>query len=245
MPVTRLYVAEPLSTGVRIELDAEQARYVGRVLRKKTGDRVVLFDGSGGEYDASILFFRKHSVGLVVEDFREVQPDADIEIELLQCVSRGDRMDLVVQKATELGVSRITPVTSEYSVVKFDEKRAEKRVLHWQKVAIGACEQSGRTVVPGVDKPIALRDALGARMNSDWLKLICKPGTDRFVPEKLAGEQKIDLLVGPEGGFSAEEYGLAEAAGFLPAGLGPRVLRTETAAIAALTILQHRFGDMR
>lgn len=244
MPATRLYVADSLTIGNSVELAAEQARYVGRVLRKKTGDRIVLFDGSGGEYDASIAFFRKDAVGLIVEKFRDVRPESKLAIRLLQCVSRGERMDIVVQKATELGVSRITPITSEYSVVKFDEKRAGKRVVHWQKVAIGACEQSGRTLVPDIDRPMRLRDVLGDCVNADWLRLICKPGTERSAQATVENGQRIDLLVGPEGGFSEDEYALADAAGFVPLGLGPRILRTETAAIVALTILQHRLGDM-
>lgn len=245
MSATRIYVADALSIGSSVELAAEQARYVGRVLRKKTGDRIVLFNGSGGEYEACISFFRKDAVGLIVEKFRDVQPESVIEIRLLQCVSRGERMDVVVQKATELGIRRITPVTSEYSVVKFDEQRAKKRVLHWQKIAIGACEQSGRTVVPDVDRPLRLRDALGDCVNADVLQLICKPGAEPFAQATQTDHQAINLLVGPEGGFSEDEYALADAAGFLPFGLGPRILRTETAAIAALAILQYRLGDMR
>lgn len=244
MSAIRIHVADALSIGSSVELAAEQARYVGRVLRRKVGDRIVLFNGSGGEYEASISHFRKDAVGLIVEDFRDVNPESGVDIRLLQCVSRGERMDIVVQKATELGVRRIVPVTSEYSVVKFDEKRAEKRSAHWRKIAIGACEQSGRTIVPEVDRPVRLRDALGDRVNADGLRLICKPGAEGFAQATDANNQPIDLLIGPEGGFSEDEYALADAAGFVPIGLGPRILRTETAAIVALTVLQHRLGDM-
>lgn len=245
MSATRLYVAETLSAGNAIELAAEQARYIGRVLRMKTGDDIVLFDGRGGEYDARIAYFRKDAVGLSIEKYRDTHRESALRLRLLQCVSRGERMDFVVQKATELGVSRITPVSSEYSVVKLDDKRAGKRVAHWRKVAISACEQSERTIVPGIDHPLKLRDLLGECAQSTNLKIICKPGTEKSTDELATDDRVVSLLIGPEGGFSDTEYELAEAAGFVTLGLGPRILRTETAAIAALTILQHRLGDMR
>jgi 16S rRNA (uracil1498-N3)-methyltransferase len=153
-------------------------------------------------------------------------------------------MDFVVQKSTELGVRRITPVSSEYSVVRLDEKRTEKRVHHWRGIAASACEQCGRNTLPVIDPPVSLRNWLGEHRNNEGMRLILRPGSGTSLKSVDVSDNRLTVLVGPEGGFSDAEYDLAAATGFESAGLGPRVLRTETAALAVLTVLQSIHGDL-
>ena len=161
----------------------------------------------------------------------------------MQGISRGERMDFVVQKATELGVKRITPVLTEHGVVKLDDKRAAKRRAHWEHVATSACEQSGRTRLPLIDAPVALKTWFGSKPRDADVDLILKPGASARLAAIGMPRTKVCILIGPEGGFSQSEYEDAEMAGFEAVSLGPRVLRTETAAAAALAVLQSLWGD--
>jgi 16S rRNA (uracil1498-N3)-methyltransferase len=167
-----------------------------------------------------------------------------LKIHLVQGISRGERMDFVIQKATELGVKRISPVFTEYGVVKLDEKRAQTRRDHWQSVATSACEQSGRVRPPLVDAPIALNAWFGAGAKESGTDLILQPGAPTPLASIEAPVTKVCLLVGPEGGFSNSEYDDARVAGFTAVSLGPRVLRTETAALAAIAVAQSVWGDL-
>ncbi len=244
MSETRLYIEGPIAVGSEAEIRDEQARYVGRVLRLKPGDCVTLFDGTGPEYSASIVSLGKTRVLVSVSD--EIRRDAEspLRIHLLQGISRGERMDFVVQKATELGVHRITPVMTEYSVVKLDKKRAEKRIRHWHGIAASACEQCGRNVLPALDSPIALRNWLGENQNSTGMRIILKPGAEGSLKSIQPDDSQLIALIGPEGGFSDEEYELAETTGFNAVGFGPRILRTETAALAVVAAVQALSGDL-
>lgn len=243
MTIHRLYVPEALTAGAELRLDAERSHYVSRVLRARPGDALVLFDGQGGEHAASISGITKQAVTVSVGARRDgVAPESPLSIHLLQGISRGDRMDWVVQKATELGVARITPVLTEFSVVRFDENRAERRVAHWTKIARGACEQCGRNVVPLIDAPQAIGSAVAVA--SEGTRVVLHPGAPRTLASLELQATPVELLIGPEGGFSDSEQEHALAAGFEPHSLGPRILRTETAAIAALAILQGRLGDL-
>lgn len=170
--------------------------------------------------------------------------ESPLNIHLLQGVSRGERMDIVVQKTTELGVNRITPVLSEFSVVKLDKKRAAKKQNHWQKIAISACEQCGRNRVPVIDAPIQLRNWFGENLEASGLRTILAPAADGTIYRHDENEIEHILLIGPEGGFSDDEYEQAKIAGFVAANFGPRILRTETAAIATIATLQARYGDL-
>ena len=241
---TRLFVSAPLGNGATVELRGEQARYLGRVLRARAGDSVTVFNGDDGEWSATIDRITKSRVFLEVGDARPVETESALKLHLVQGVSRGDRMDVVVQKATELGVKRITPVLTEYGVVKLDDDRAEKRREHWQRIGESACEQSGRTRPPLIERPLSLNDWFGLGDVADSTQLILKPGAPGALSKLDAVDQKICLLVGPEGGFSDREYEDAEIAGFSAVSLGPRILRTETAPIVALALLQARFGDL-
>ena len=244
MALKRLHVAEKLAAGAELRLGDEAARYLGRVLRLRTGDTVHVFNGDDGEWSATISRFGKNRVTLLLHEAVENTAEPELEIHLVQGISRGERMDFVVQKATELGVARITPVLTDYGVVKLDGERAEKRRMHWQGVAASACEQSGRIRPPVVDTPLPLNDWLGAGRAGDAAHLILRPGAGKPLGAVETVEAGLCLLVGPEGGFSEREYDDAEFAGFEPVTLGPRVLRTETAAVAAIAIAQALWGDL-
>ena len=242
---TRLLVSGTLINGAEVELDGDRSRYVGKVLRARVGDSLQLFNGDGPEWSATITNISKSSVVLQVGECVQKVVESPLKIHLVQGISRGDRMDLVVQKATELGVKRITPVLTEYGVVKLDAERAEKRREHWQKIANSACEQSGRTRLPLVDRPLPLKHWFGEKPASVGAELILTPGAAEPLAAIPAPETKVCVLIGPEGGFSDIETEDAAVAGFRAVSLGPRVLRTESAAIATLAVLQSLWGDFK
>ncbi len=241
---TRLFVSGALSNDAELILQGEQASYLGRVLRSRVGDAVTVFNGDGGEWSASIENISRNSVILRVGTRTEPATESQLKVHLVQGISRGERMDFVVQKATELGVRRITPVLTHHGMVKLDQKRAEKRRQHWQQVATGACEQSGRTRAPLIDAPADLNTWFGAKESSDSTELILRPGTSTAFASIGKPATKLGVLIGPEGGFSEREYEDAEIAGFQAVSLGPRILRTETATLAAITIAQSCWGDL-
>ena len=241
---TRLFVSGQLINGGELVLEGDRARYLGRVLRLAVGDDVSVFNGEGGEWSAGIDAMTKSTVTLSIGAQAESETESALKIHLVQGISRGERMDFVVQKATELGVKRITPLLTEYGVVKLDAARAEKRRDHWQNIAVSACEQSGRTRLPLIDTPMALKDWFGNKPTEVDAELILAPGAPASLASIAAPETKVCVLIGPEGGFSHTEYEDADVAGFRAVSLGPRVLRTETAAIAALTAMQTLWGDL-
>ncbi len=227
-----------------MRLDGDQARYVGKVLRLRPGDLLRVFNGDDGEFDAQLQKVTKSSADVLVEGPVETATESALKLHLVQGISRGERMDFVVQKATELGVKRITPVLTEYGMVKLDEKRAAKRRDHWEGVARSACEQSGRIRPPLIDPPVTLNTWFGMGPRETDTDLIMRPGAVTPLAKIGAPSTKVCLLIGPEGGFSNQEYDDAELAGFTAVSLGPRVLRTETAAIAAVTVVQSLWGDL-
>ncbi len=241
---TRLFVSGGLINGSTIELEGDRARYLGRVLRLRPDDEVRVFNGDGPERSAVIESISKSVVSLRVGDSVDANTESPLRVHLVQGVSRGERMDFVIQKATELGVKRVTPVLTEYGVVKLDAKRADKRREHWQGVAQSACEQSGRVRVPLIDTPVPLKTWFGDTPAEVDAQLILRPGAATALAGIEAPSTKACLLIGPEGGFSDTEYEDADIAGFTPVSLGPRVLRTETAAVAALSVLQSKWGDL-
>ena len=242
---TRLFVSGALINGAELELDGDRARYLGKVLRVRVGDRITVFNGEGPEWPATVTRISKSAVVLELGESVEAGTESPLKIHLVQGISRGDRMDFVVQKATELGVKRITPVLTEYGVVKLDADRAEKRRAHWQKIANGACEQSGRTRLPLIDTPIPMKHWFGSKPGEVDTELVLVPGAATSLASLAAPETKVCVLIGPEGGFSETEYGDAGVSGFTAVSLGPRVLRTESAAVATLAVLQSLWGDLR
>ena len=242
---TRLFVSSALSNGVELELDGDRAKYLGKVLRARVGDTLTIFNGDGPEGPATITSISKSSINLALGMSIDPGTESPLKIHLVQGISRGDRMDFVVQKATELGVKRITPVLTEYGVVKLKSDRAEKRRDHWQKIANSACEQSGRTRQPLIDMPMPLKNWFGSKPPKVDAEVILVPNAAAPLALIPPPETKICVLIGPEGGFSETEYGDAEVSGFQAVSLGPRVLRTESAAIATLSVLQSMWGDLR
>lgn len=243
MSLPRLYNPDLPEPGCRLELGPEQARYLGRVLRLRTGDVLRVFNGEQGEFDATVERFSRDSAVLRIGVCVARPAEPALSLHLVQGVSRGERMDFVVQKATELGVAQITPVLTEYGVVRLDAGRAEKRRLHWQKVAISACEQSGRIRVPAIGTPIPLKNFFGAN-EAVGLGVVLDPAATEPFTRLAPPAAGLTLLIGPEGGLSPAELEDATLAGFARVALGPRILRTETAAVAALAIAQAFWGDL-
>ncbi len=239
MRLSRFFIDAPLSLGQH-ELPEAQAHYIGRVLRHAAGDAVQLFDGSGQEYLGELVEVGKKVVRVELREQLDGLAESPLRIHLGQGLSRGERMDWAIQKATELGVTEITPIVSEHCEVRLKDERADKRLAHWRQVAISACEQCGRSVVPLIHSPQELDTWLG-QVEAE-LKLVLHPVAESWVghtpPRSLA------FLIGPEGGLNDTEVQRARDAGFHAARLGPRVLRTETAPVAALAVAQQLWGDL-
>lgn len=242
MSVPRFHVPQSLAEGMRLALPAAAAHHAARVLRLHGGDAVTLFNGRGGEYAARIAAIGKRDVEVEIGRHDPVERESPLAVTLVQAVSSGERMDLTIQKAVELGVTRIVPVASERSVVRLQGERADKRVAHWQQVAISACEQCGRNRIPEV-RMISPLDVWLAAEVSDALRWVLLPGAHTVLRDLPRPQKQIDLLVGPEGGLTEAEAEAARRAGYRPVRLGPRVLRTETAAPALLAALQALWGD--
>lgn len=237
--MTRIFINQPLSVGARLTLPEAAARHLVQVLRHGAGDSFIAFNGMAGEYTARLESVGKREALAHIESFDAVDRESPLQLTLVQCVSKGDRMDYTLQKAVELGVTRIVPLLSERSVVKLDAERWEKKMEHWQGVVISACEQSGRTRVPALDLPQKLLNGLP---QSEGLKLVLAPGRGMSL-RRLPASKAVTLLVGPEGGLSASEITYAQQQGYTGLTLGPRILRTETAGVAALAALQSHWGD--
>jgi 16S rRNA (uracil1498-N3)-methyltransferase len=242
MRLSRVYVSTPLNAGSVIELPAPAAQHLAKVLRARSGDEIVLFAGDGCEFAAAIESIRGSRVTAAVGEARHIDRESPLAVTLIQCIARGDRMDVIVQKATELGVARIVPVISRRSVVRLDASQAASKADHWRGIAIAACEQCGRNRLPVIEAPRPLLLHLG-EMPPGGARLILEPsatGSGAAVEIRAT----VELAVGPEGGFEAEELEAFRISGFTSVALGPRVLRTETAAIAGIAWLQSRFGDL-
>jgi 16S rRNA (uracil1498-N3)-methyltransferase len=243
MRLTRVHVAQPLTAGSRQRITGDAANHIARVLRLGPGDPLTLFDGCGGEHAALIEELRKDAVTVAVGERREVECESPLRLTLAQGVSRGERMDWVVQKATELGVSKLVPVLTERSVVRLDAAQSQRKHRHWLGIAVAACEQSGRNRIPEIAVPIALHELLRGP-GPQAQRLLLSPAGALRVQDLQPAAGELIVLIGPEGGLAESEQRAALAAGYVAVRLGPRVLRTETAAVAALTLLQHRFGDL-
>jgi 16S rRNA (uracil1498-N3)-methyltransferase len=242
MAVPRFYCPGVLASGGQVALPSQAAHHAARVLRLRVGDPAVLFDGEGGEYEARIAHIGKQEVLTEIIAWREVERESQLTVTLAQAVSAGEKMDFTLQKTVELGIRAIQPLLSERSVVKLSGERADKRVVHWQGVVASACEQCGRNRVPVVAPLRPFSDWL-AEADSGTLRLTLSPTAEHNLRELPSPSGPVTLLVGPEGGFSDREINDAVRQGFTPVRLGPRVLRTETAALAALAAMQALWGD--
>ncbi|WP_413111023.1 16S rRNA (uracil(1498)-N(3))-methyltransferase [Thaumasiovibrio sp. DFM-14] len=242
MRIPRIYHPHPLPEQGVVSLEADAANHVGRVLRMQPGQSVVLFDGSNAEFPAIIDSASKKHVDVAIQSRIENSLESPLDLHLGQVMSRGEKMEFTIQKSVELGVNTITPLISERCGVKLNAERFEKKLQQWQKIAIAACEQSGRNVVPTI-RPIMHLDAWCAEQYSG-LKLNLHPRAEYSINTLPGPVEKLKLLIGPEGGLSAEEIVMTRSFNFKETLLGPRVLRTETAAMTAITALQVRFGDL-
>tara|TARA_R110000744_G_scaffold34651_2_gene80553 strand:+ start:2184 stop:2930 length:747 start_codon:yes stop_codon:yes gene_type:complete len=243
----RIYQAQAFEVGQTQALNDDAFGHIVRVLRLKNGDEITLFNGVAEqagyfEYQAKLVNVGKKSADVEVIAKELVANESPLNIHLAQGISRGDRMDFTLQKSVELGVNTITPIFTERCGVKLSGERLEKKHQQWQKIVNSACEQSGRCAVPIVAAPIYLDQWL--QQESTALKLNLHPKAEHSIMSLPIENQRVRLLIGPEGGLSDDEIANANTAGFHDVLLGPRVLRTETAALTAITALQCRYGDL-
>lgn len=242
MRVPRIYEPGPLSSHALLDLGEDGANHIGRVLRMQAGQELVLFDGRGGQYPATIQAVGKKQVTVQLAELDPVEVESPLAIHFGQVISRGDKMEFTIQKAVELGVTVITPLFSERCGVKLSGERLDKKLEQWQKIAISACEQCGRNRISEIRPAMELAAWLAEPTAELKLNLHPRaPYSINTLPEPSHG---IRLLIGPEGGLSTAEIELAREHGFADMLLGPRVLRTETAGLTAITALQCRFGDL-
>ncbi|GGE55001.1 ribosomal RNA small subunit methyltransferase E [Streptosporangium jomthongense] len=242
MRIPRIYTDSPLGEGSHAELDENAAQHVGRVLRMQAGQELRLFNGDGQDYPATITEAGKKRVEVLVGAPEPNHTEPPLQIILGQTLSKGDRMDYAVQKAVEMGVTCIVPLTTERCEIKLKGDREDKRLRHWQSVAISAAEQCGRAKVPEILPVMTVEQWLERTRNCD-LRLVLHHRTAKSL-ESINKPSSIALMIGPEGGLTAEEIAQAENEGFLPVALGPRVLRTETAPVAAMALCQWLWGDI-
>ena len=240
MPVTRIYQSVPLTSGM-LQLDEKASHHLARVLRMAVAEEVILFNGDGGEYRAVIRTINKKNVTVEIVNFSKRHTESPVNLILAQGIARGEKMDFVIQKAVELGVSQLYPVITERCNVRLDQEREQKRLQHWQAIVISACEQSGRNTLPVLHAPQALDEWLQT-ITADR-KFVLSPHVASKLDHAMQTPASVAILVGPEGGLSESEVTAATQQGFTTLNLGPRILRTETAALAALSVLQFQFGD--
>ena len=245
MRIPRIYQALPLNTGDRIRLETQAASHVARVLRLKQGEQIIVFNGQGGEYVGVIDSIDKRAVSIVLESYHQPETESPLHISLVQGLSRSERMDYTIQKSVELGVREIYPVTTQHISVHLDTTRARKKQLHWQGVVNSACEQSGRDRIPQVHELDSLQSCVNAISpnESQTIPMLDHRSSASINQLSIADTKRTIIVVGPEGGLSDDErYWLTEK-GFTAVSMGPRVLRTETAALAAIAVMQSLWGD--
>lgn len=242
MRISRLFVEHDLAEKSIISLESDAAHYLRNVLRLKKGFLLTVFNGKGGEYAATVAEVSRKTVNLSIGEWRDVNLESPLAIELGLSVSRGERMDVAIQKATELGVAVITPVLTQHCVVKLTDERRLQRHQHWQNIIYRACEQCGRNVPPLLNVTLDFSNWLAGDLPSS--RIIFEPGKLDTLKTYQKPDSAVTVLIGPEGGFSEQEVTEAESTGFSALGFGPRVVRNETAAIASVAAMQVLWGDM-
>jgi 16S rRNA (uracil1498-N3)-methyltransferase len=243
MRTVRIYQPGTYTLGESIELSPGAAHHIGKVLRMQPKEQLTLFCGDNREFTATITHAVKKSIVVHIDNIVHMNRESSCSIHLAQGIPRGDKMEWIVQKAIELGVTQITPLLTQHGSVKHDQARLEKKQHQWQAIAIHACEQSGRNMVPAIQMPCSFKQYLQPT-DTTSTKWILDPYSSRSFNSQIKPSTHISLLIGPEGGFHEDEIQLAKDAGFQPLSLGPRILRTETATISALSILQALAGDL-
>jgi 16S rRNA (uracil1498-N3)-methyltransferase len=241
MPSPRIFCDARLGPGAQFALSDDAANHIAKALRLAAGDPLVVFDGRGGEYEAVILRVDRGRVDVKTGAFRDVERESPVEVGLVQGLPEADKMDWILQKAVELGVAWVQPVVCDRSVVRLSGDRAARRQAHWHRVMIAACEQCGRNRIPTLEPTLAFRDwAAQAPEARRWM---LSPGAEASLVAQPRPDGPVQLLVGPEGGLSEREIDIALTIGFKPLSLGPRILRAETAPLAALATMQSLWGD--
>jgi 16S rRNA (uracil1498-N3)-methyltransferase len=240
MRLPRIHCDIRLGPGAQFSLAPEAAQHVGKALRLKAGDALTVFDGRGGEYEATIQRIEKDRVDVKLGAWRDVEAEAQVQVGLVQGLPEADKMDWIIQKSVELGVAWVQPVVCDRSVVRLAGERAERRAAHWRRVAVAACEQTGRNRVPEVRPTLAFLNWIA--IPSSATRWMLEPGQTPL-SSQARPDGPIELLIGPEGGLSDRERDLAVSQGCVAVGLGSRVLRTETASIAALAAIHALWGD--
>jgi len=242
VPLPRIHCDLRLGPGAQFSLSAEAAQHVGKALRLKAGDTIVVFDGRGGEYEATLTRMDKERVDVKVGSWRDVELEPPLKLGLVQGLPEADKMDWIIQKAVELGAAWIQPIVCDRSVVRLSGERAARREAHWRRVTIAACEQCGRNRVPEVRPTLGFQSWIA--VPAEVPRWVLAPGSEPIASKPRPGEA-LEILVGPEGGLSEREQELALSQGAQPVALGPRVLRAETAPLAALAAVHALWGDFR
>jgi 16S rRNA (uracil1498-N3)-methyltransferase len=239
--LSRIFTSRSLTVGETILLDERAGHYIARVLRLSVGDTLILFNGDSNDYGVRVSEIQRQAVKVLVNTVAIPPTESPLKITLVQGISRGDRMDYCLQKATELGVNQIQPLLTRRVEVRMNQKKLVKRLTHWRQVIISACEQSGRAVIPEVSQPQTLTDWFA--MESTAVRLVLDPTAEQKLTNYSLNSTEISILIGPEGGFEQSELDQAQAAGCSAVSLGPRVLRTESAGPVAIAVLQSMAGD--
>lgn len=242
MRIPRVFHPDLLAVDQSIVLNSEATNHLLKVLRLKQGHPLVLFNGDGHDYPAELVKAERREAVVKIDAKLAMQVESPLLIHLAQSVSKGDRMEFAIQKAVELGVTEISPVITEFCAVKLDQERWQKKLAQWQKIVIGACEQCGRNVVPQIHPVISYNEWISQSTNQ--LRLLLSPGAEKTMQHLKVPLEGVRLLIGPEGGLSEKEVYQAIESGYEDVLIGPRVLRTETAALSSISILQAQFGDM-
>jgi 16S rRNA (uracil1498-N3)-methyltransferase len=243
MRIPRLYIDLDLSTGKSVILPQDKAHHISHVLRMRAGDTIKLFNNSGNEYSSEIIELTKKRGQIEIGECHKLENESPLEITLCLAIARGQHMDFSIQKAVELGVKKIIPLTSEFSNVKLHENRIQNKLTHWQNIIINATEQCGRGHLTELQLPMSFSEWLD--LSSTEMRLILHPGSQSSMSEIILNDMQVTLMVGPEGGFSDFEFNEAKQKGCVPVSLGPRILRTETAVVSALSNVQQLWGDLK
>ena len=242
MRIPRLYLDKSeLENGQVVNLDKSNSHYVSNVLRLKPGRLLIIFNNSEYEYTVEITSIDKNSIEITVINKQKSNRESPLNLKLALGVSKNQHMDIALQKAVETGAQEIQPVFTQYSSIKIEKDRLANKLEHWQKLIISACEQSGRTILPKLYEPLLIKDYLSQSISAT--RVILLPDATKRFTDILCDDKQIDLLIGPEGGFTGEEEEMVEQAGFIAVNLGSRILRTETAVIAAISVCQNIWGD--
>ena len=244
--MNRFYHSGQINIDETIVLDEFAAHHAQKVMRLKNNDQLILFNGDGSDYTGHVIIISKRQVQVSIKSKKSIESESNIRVILLQALTSSEKMDLIIQKTTELGISEIQPIVCERSVVKIKNEKIEKKLLHWRQVSIAACEQCGRAEIPTIYKPVNIIKYLEKISESDkTTKIILSPEATKSLNNSTPNiKQDIKVLIGPEGDFTKQELDFSIQKGFSPIKIGPRILRTETASMCILSILQYKYGDI-